>query len=398
MSNIQTDFNKVNNFKIFFINESDLNQSIYLIQNELFFNLISNKFKFSNDFIINDSNISNNFVFFNKTKFFSNLFITDINYNISNNNLNKKEIKKIDLFFNLNENILNDSERIFYKNNSNLKKIKTTIIYKKNYLNYKTPIIMAGGLWSDFRTFEKLSEIYFDLGRDVFLIEITGGKGIENNFNYDFNFLKKYYLPFIINNIKNISNSSKYIYISHSNGARTFIDSLNDNYLTTSEVEKAFILGVPGKFEDLSFLAKLIKSDGFEIISKFEKNEIKNFPITQIIFEFLKKNNFDRSNLLNIIPLKFKGSKISLNLFKNYYEWINSTKDLNPGENVNLDKIYFVGGDLFNDNDGIVSIKDVYGIYNNIESSNKDIITFKTKHLGMSKNDKIINYILNNMN
>ncbi|MBR9691032.1 hypothetical protein GOV08_05095, partial [Candidatus Woesearchaeota archaeon] len=93
--------------------------------------------------------------------------------------------------------------------------------------NVSLPIVLARGLWSNLYSWQEFGLELADEGREVYLIEITGGPGQDCNdcVNYDFNDLINSYWPALIGTIQSLSNSSIQ-YVGHSNGARTGVSSL----------------------------------------------------------------------------------------------------------------------------------------------------------------------------
>jgi hypothetical protein len=73
-------------------------------------------------------------------------------------------------------------------------------------------------------------------------------------------------------------------------------------------------------------------------------------------------------------------------LFNEYYNWINSTTDVQPGSSLNLDHFAVVGGKMgipLWTNDVIVPIVDEEAIYGNINSTDKFYFVAFIPHLGM---------------
>ena len=84
-------------------------------------------------------------------------------------------------------------------------------------------------------------------------------------------------------------------------------------------------------------------------------------------------------------------NNISSNLVTQYYEWINSDQDVQPGAGLNLDNFAIIGGDLntrlvAGGDDGIVPINDEDAIYGNINIPNPGIkrhFEWPASHVGL---------------
>jgi len=251
---------------------------------------------------------------------------------------------------------------------------------KKVLSKNQTPIIMGGGLWSDITTWQTLGDEFAKEGKNVFLIELTGGKNTECDdcYNYNYSFLTQDVFPKYVNYILNKTNKSKIIYIGHSNGARVSIDSLAKNYVEPDKIEKLIAVGVPGAFEGNSLLKKMILKYG-------NKTTLKNKDNTHVSILDLA--------LFNTLHFNTK-TKISTNLWNSYLNWMIKTNDSQPGKNLELSNFILIGGNLLNsNNDMIVTVNDENAIFENIHSENKKIFLGNYMHTGMSENVEIQNII-----
>lgn len=102
-----------------------------------------------------------------------------------------------------------------------------------DYQNYvdkdNLPIVMAGGLWSDIKTWKELGTELANKGYEVYLLELSGGENIEceNCYNYNYNDLVQTVYPTYINKVLELSGKDKIKYVGHSNGARTALDAIS---------------------------------------------------------------------------------------------------------------------------------------------------------------------------
>ncbi|MFA6088835.1 MAG: hypothetical protein WC755_03145 [Candidatus Woesearchaeota archaeon] len=263
-------------------------------------------------------------------------------------------------------------------------------------------IVIGSGLWSDLDTWSILSESLVNSGYDVYKIEITGGPDTECStcYNYDFAYLTDYAWPNMIGFID--SKTSKNIsYIGHSNGARTALSSLdnwgntgrtfNESFMynmSSRPIRHLIASGVPGAFDgDENLFANRLSKNGKNINSYSYEHISFTDALVLIYTNTSNKNN---------------NTKISKNLFHNYYEFAKNTTDLQPGYNTSVNKfdlIYSGIGIPFTniiliENDEIVSMADEVAIFNNINSSDKNKYLLMNKiHDKVSEDKEIVTFI-----
>lgn len=258
------------------------------------------------------------------------------------------------------------------------------------------PIVFAGGLWSNLTAWEGFAKELGDEGYKSYMIEITGGPGqdCEDCFNYNFTDLIDEFWPSLIGAVQSLNNGSQIVYVGHSNGARTGISSLERhknvsnvgqfNGVNVSMIDpvKTFVaVGVPGSFEGQGVVHWTIKKFGKETINQFNKINQTHVNIKEIFAKMLYINH------------KNKEQKISLNLWNDYFDWINSNKEPQIGINLSLENFLIFKGNIAFIHDFIVTTKDEDEIFNNIISSNKKKEEIFTSHLAMIENKKIQNKI-----
>jgi hypothetical protein len=203
-------------------------------------------------------------------------------------------------------------------------------------------------------------------------------------------------VPAIIGGVVSYTNKSRMQYVGHSNGARSVIDSLSiynagmnpagkyctlstcnqsstgwtDSSFGQNPVETLVTLGVPGAFEGSSPVKTLLVSKGNKAITNIEERGKTHISIDELVLEGL----FDLNKFSEL-------DKISLNLFKQYFDWANSTVDTQPGLGLNLDNYMMLRGYGTSDtNDFVVTTEDATTIYNNINSSNKTYLKSAGSH------------------
>lgn len=332
--------------------------------------------------------------------------IYDFLHNINNAAYYKTNtIKFQEIIYKALNNLMNN-EKYF---NINIEDTNSTFIIKKlsseksqkykDYLNNNIPLVMAGGLWSNINSWNKLGEELSNEGYDIYLIELTGNKNNECStcYNYDYEYLTNIVFPSYTNTILRLENTSKLNYIGHSNGARVAIDSISENNLS-NKFNIIIAVGMPGAFEELSYFARIINESGDVAIERLEKKNITHITNSRLAHELNSIKGEIASTILKISGFfdgkLFYDNKISLNLFKQYYKWINSNEDSQPGHNVNVNSFVLLYGNFLNqNNDIIVPQVDQIEIFKNIEAKNKIIEEYNVAHTSMTENKNIKNKI-----
>ena len=240
------------------------------------------------------------------------------------------------------------------------------------------PIVLARGVHSNLTSWEVLGSEFANEGRDAWLIEITGGPDEECDTcpNYNFSDLTDYYWPALINGVLNFTGRDKIQYVGHSNGGRVAIVSLADGKVNPDKIDTLIGVAVPGAFEGYSTFGYYFGKYGEQIMNQL--NGSSHVSMTEIGDNLREICLSDAELFCSIFTRGLKSeSKMSFNSDKQYYLWINDTKDEQIGKNLQLNNFYLIEG-WVRDNtnksithDFIVTEQDEKALYGNIISSNK---------------------------
>ena len=288
------------------------------------------------------------------------------------------------------------------------------LLYLNSSQDVFMPVVMAGGIWSDITAWQELGGELSSNGRDVWLIEITGGPNTECDscINYNYSNIVDEFWPALIASVQSYTNKNKIQYVGHSNGCRTALDSLTNwsssgknnvgviikegNNITVSlssnPVDTFVAVGCPGNFSELSYFAKQLKSSGDTAIKRLQDKNKYHTKFGDVAHELESI-----SGEIIGVSRTFNNPKISLNLFKQYYDWIKSEEDGQPGKNLQLDYFTLIYGKLgffsIGNDDTIVSVADEIDIFNNTNSNNKKLIGVMTIHVGMAENKEVKKHV-----
>ncbi|MFH1642731.1 MAG: FG-GAP-like repeat-containing protein [Nanoarchaeota archaeon] len=283
-------------------------------------------------------------------------------------------------------------------NNSDyrLKKIKSSgSDLMREYLDPDGyPVVMGRGLWSNLDDWSEFGSEIANEGKDVYLIELTGGPYTErdNDYDYPYKFLTDHVFPSYVSEILTMSNKDKIKYVGHSNAARVALDSLTESQVDPAVVDTLILAGVPGNFSELSFFAKLVSDSGDVAIARMRGKNLTHVTFSRVAHELdsgIGEFIAFRSSFVD------KDNKLSLNLFQKYHEFIISDNDKQPGIGLNIDYIgliYGTKGWLGSETDDlIVPVSDEISIFNgfNTPISNKILISKKVSHTKMSDDKNV---------
>jgi len=349
-------------------------------------------------------------------------------YDYLNNDANKAHYKEnSDEFKRIVGNALNDS--MFNEINYNVTTANNVILRVRNlkpdfssdyllYLNSSNdismPVVMSGGIWADITSWQELGSELSSNGRDVWLVEITGGPSTECSdcINYNYTDLVDDFWPALIASVQGVTGKSKIQYVAHSNGCRTALDSLS-NWSSTGKINVGKVIyngteiilnmtlnpvdtfvGVacPGNFSELSYFARQVNLSGGVAIERMREKNNLHIKIGEISHEM-------ESSLGEVVGINrfFENPKISLNLFQNYNSWISSNEDKQPGSNLHFNYftlIYGTQGFLSNNqDDSIVPIKDEVKIFSNIGADSKILRNVSRRHTRMIEDSQVKNLV-----
>ncbi len=287
------------------------------------------------------------------------------------------------------------------------------LLYLNSSNDISMPVVMSGGIWADITSWQELGSELSSNGRDVWLVEITGGPNTECSdcINYNYTDLVDDFWPALIASVQGVTGRNKIQYVSHSNGCRTALDSLS-NWSVSGKLNVGKVIyngtelnltmlpnpvdtfvGVacPGNFSELSYFARQVNLSGGVAIERMrEKNNMHpKFGDVAHEMESVSGEVVGVSRFLD-------NPRLSLNLFQQYYDWIRSDEDRQPGNRLEINYFTLIMGTkgLFNSNDDlIVPIKDENSIFNKIKSNNKLNISVNTIHIGMPKNPQVKEYV-----
>ena len=142
----------------------------------------------------------------------------------------------------------------------------------------------------------------------------------------------------------------------------------------------------PGAFSELSYFAEQVNESGDIAIQRLRDDG--NFhPKFGDVGHELESTSGEIVGVSRFLD----NPRISLNLFNQYYDWMSSDKDGQPGD-VNVNKFVLIyGNDGFgkdNDDDYIIPVSDEVFIYNNVAIQNKSSKMVFTRHFGMATQKK----------
>lgn len=263
----------------------------------------------------------------------------------------------------------------------------------------------------------------FTINQDVWLIEMVGGPYTDEDCgtscpNYTFADLTGYYWPALIAGVQEYSGKNQVDYVGFSNGCRVGISSLDSHSsggnnvgyyfdyqtgqylysdLSSNPVNTFVAMACPGNFSGNGLFADCFEEYGEEVIDYFETNNIMH-PTQR---EFALRIAHEAPKTSPCYYLQFflhSEGRMSENLAEQYYNWITSDQDEQPGSNLEVYKYVSIYGTngyaLDNDNDYLVSIEDQLGILNVVTSSNKVNHSRHLRHNQIPNDDEIRDIVL----
>ncbi|MBI3035828.1 hypothetical protein HYY71_05905 [Candidatus Woesearchaeota archaeon] len=313
-------------------------------------------------------------------------------------NVNSQQFKTI-VKNALNDKMFNVFDKSVVSSNGitlRLRNMKPNI--SNDYLEYlnstgvpvEMPVVLAHGLFSNLTTWEVLGAELSNIGRDTWLIEITGGpsQDCDDCIDYTFYNLTDIFVPALLNGVLDVTGKDKIQYVGFSNGCRSALDSLERNQFDSNKIETFVAVGCPGAFEGESSGGNKLKENGGLAISKFASQNKKHLNFGDVSKEVIGLPLFSTAN-----------EKISLNLLGFYHNITSSKEDQQPGQNLNLNRFYLIQGAFTNNSDLIVTTVDENVIYENIIADKKQYFSLTSTHAGLddrSRTKTLIRKFVNN--
>ncbi|MBI2545917.1 hypothetical protein HYV81_01945 [Candidatus Woesearchaeota archaeon] len=311
---------------------------------------------------------------------------------------------------------------VYTNDNVSLRLMKVKTLNSKAYQNLTNrtlPVVLSKGLWSNINDWKDFAQELADDGSEAWVIEITGGPGTECDtcVDYTFDNLTDSYWPALIGAVQFYTNSSKVNYVGFSNGCRAALSSLDKwNNVGRDNIGKVYIdnnwidvsmsaypvdtfVGVacPGAFNKSDpygegVVYSSVESDtlntfGSRVISNARQKNLTHTTISQ-----LRKLLFNLA--LNSFDIR---SKISINLFQDYYNFSSGDKDNQPANNLNIPNFIIIEGDRYGTNDLIVFISDEKFIYNSVNSSYKKYFRLFESHHSITEDSGTRNIIIRSL-
>ena len=314
--------------------------------------------------------------------------------------LQNEEFKKI-VKNALNDEMFNVFDKSVVSSNGitlRLRNLKPNI--SSDYLEYLNstgvptdlPVVLAHGIFSNLTTWEVLGAELSNIGRDTWLIEITGGAGqdCDDCIDYTFYNLTDIFVPALLNGVLSFTGKDKLQYVGFSNGCRAALDSLERNQFDSNKVETFVAVGCPGAFEGNSTLGSVIASRNRDISKNLNSKNINHPSLNQIIKNGLFSQDFLSEN---------KDTKISLNLYKFYEDVIINKNDAQPG-NINILNFLIIQGSALTTEDGLVTINDENAIYQNVNNgvNSKKYFDVFALHTGLDNNNRAKSIVKKSIN
>src|SRR3989338_3982530 len=156
------------------------------------------------------------------------------------------------------------------------------------------PVVLARGLHSNLSTWETLGTELANSGRDVWLIEITGGpwQDCDDCVDYTFDELTDYYVPALLNGVLDYTGSDKLQYVGFSNGCRATLSSLEKNRFDSAKIDTFVAVGCPGAFNGSSLFGECLLEHGDDILNRFVERNLKHPSEKEFSKELSKQSSY----------------------------------------------------------------------------------------------------------
>ncbi|NQZ85743.1 MAG: hypothetical protein HRU03_08545 [Nanoarchaeales archaeon] len=284
----------------------------------------------------------------------------------------------------------------------------------------KSPVVMAGGIYSNIDAFDEFGRELVQNGQDVWLIEITGGPDSEDNTSYTYQDLENYFIPSLLAGVQYYSGKDKLNYVGHSNGCRSALTSLSKHYrgvdnvgyvleygewvlmdLVANPVDKFFGIACPTTLNDLSGTSEVQR----------EKDDLGEYESVTAINNLRNNTNIFRyqfaSELNKLANVEFflTNYKISLNLQEFYNDLsIDESSSFSGNQNAANEFNFFAGTGKYPwyyflnhyGGDGTVPLQDINLLNNNFQNS--QMYEFDENHGDILNNNNMKNLIIGGLN
>lgn len=283
--------------------------------------------------------------------------------------------------------------------------------YKDVFSLYDTPVVMAGGIYSNLDVFADFGGELVEDGHDVWLIEITGGPDEEDNTPYTYEDLEDYYVPALLAGVQHYSGSDTVNYVGHSNGCRSALTSLSKHYsgeddigyafnystgtwdsidLKANPVDKFFGIACPTTLNVLEYSSKQIREINNDGVPKGTAGIEELRAIGKININ--QKDFLVKLNILAYLKSKSEGN-ISLNLQEFYKDlYLDNHSSFSGDQNVANKYIFFGGTDNYYSlvnygGDGVVPIEDLELLNDSFD--NCELYKFYDDHTDIRDNKNV---------
>ena len=256
-----------------------------------------------------------------------------------------------------------------------------------------TPVILARGIFSALDDWRPLGSELSDSGVETWLIEITGGPEQDNMTSLDYSprQMTQYFVPALVNGVRNISNHDKVNYVGFSNGCRSALMSMEEGYLDSSKIETFIGAGCPGNFSNqittivpyvMNLSKDVILTARQENLNHLSLKSISNLGKQRLLFDLDWTYYRPFASALGIASGILDNTLISTNLFNFYVEMMINSTDTNPGNGVAISNTLILHSLSFGGwpSDEVVSRDDSRSVCRGIQSGNKQYLELTGSH------------------
>ncbi len=269
----------------------------------------------------------------------------------------------------------------------------------------RTPVILSRGIWSNIDEWRDFGSELAATGRDVWLIELTGGPGQDcvgvtpdTCPDYTFLDLTDTYFPKLITDILARTGQSKYDYVGFSNGCRTALGSWGRGQSDHTKVDTFVGVGCPGAFVGFSPAKTMLRSSGETAVKRLRSKGLNHVDFRQTY----------TAGLLPIILSDGKAT-ISVNLLNQYVNWARDDYDTEPylpAPTFLMNNFNIIQGSTITGlgSDEVVAYRDSLAIFDNTNANVGKLIVTSGAHAtlvgqalpGLTQTKSLITWRINN--